>query len=351
MSHEHLEPLAGEPRARGNADPTQPPQHSRKRLWLFLAKIAVGLTLCAIIVVNVDWAEAARSLAGTGLGTVGAMYAILIALVFLSAYKWRVLLSMHGVQYTTLRLSKYYFIAVFFNNFLPTSIGGDGYRVYKTMGSGRSKASAIIAVVMERVTGFATLILLGVGAALVVAADTGTEGTLLLLGGLAALVIAVPLAWRLRALVPQRFVAAMPEKIRKIYMILLEHGDDYVRQPRQSLGVLAISVVFHVGVAFAYLVVLRYGADQAISLAQVITALSITTLAAVLPISFNGLGVYEGTFIYLLAQYGVPPDVSIVPMLLNRGLMIAMSLVGAGAYLLDTAGDARPRAARADLTH
>ena len=350
MDLEHPKPITTAPPASPDADAGRPhARPSRKRLWLFLLKMSVGLALCAIIVVNVDWAEAARSLAGTGLGTVGAMYAILLALVFLSAYKWRVLLSMHGVEYTTLRLSKYYFIAVFFNNFLPTSIGGDGYRVYKTMGNGRSKASAVIAVVMERLTGFATLILLGVGAALLVAADTGMDAALLWLVGLAVVVIGVPLAWRLRSFVPRRLVAATPEKIRKIFTILVEHWDDYLRQPRRSLGVLGISVVFHLGVAFAYLIILRYGAGQSISMAQLITALSITTLAAVLPISFNGLGVYEGTFIYLLAQYGVPPDVSIVPMLLNRGLLIAMSLAGAGVYLLDTAGDASRPPAGAEI--
>src|SRR5690606_34950299 len=117
-----------------------------------------------------------------------------------------------------------------------------------------------------------------------------------------------------------------------------EHMDDYTRQPLRSAAVIAISVVFHVGLGFAYFVLVRYGADQPISMLEMMSALALTTLVAVLPISFNGLGVYEGTFIYLLAQYGVPPDVSVVPMILNRGLLIALSLVGAGIYFLDSAG-------------
>jgi len=66
------------------------------------------------------------------------------------------------------------------------------------------------------------------------------------------------------------------------------------------------------------------------------TVLAVCTLAAVLPISINGLGVFEGTFVYLLSKHGVPADVSIIPVVLNRGMLILLSLVGAVAYLLDS---------------
>src|SRR5690606_22407742 len=266
------------------------------------------------------------------------MLGILIALVFVSAYKWRLLLSIHGVEYSTLRLSRYYFVALFFNNFLPTSIGGDGYRIYKTINNGRSKASAIIAVVMERVTGFGTLLTRGAGAAVLLAADAAGRLTLLGVGAASACIAALPLAWRMRTLVPRRWRAAVPASVRRLKATVVEHMDDYIRQPLRSSGVIVISIVFHVGLAFAYFVLIRYGADQKISMLQMMSVLALTTFVAVLPISFNGLGVYEGTFIYLLAQYGVPPDVSVVPMILNRGLLIVLSLIGAGVYFLDTAG-------------
>ncbi|HEX6995955.1 MAG TPA: lysylphosphatidylglycerol synthase transmembrane domain-containing protein [Gammaproteobacteria bacterium] len=321
-----------------------------------LAKLAIGGTLCAIIVSRVDWHTASDSLAETGLGLVAVMFGILIALVFVSAYKWRLLLSIHGVEYSTLRLSKYYFVALFFNNFLPTSIGGDGYRIYKTIDNGRSKASAVIAVVMERVTGFGTLVALGTGAGALLAADAAGLLTLLGVGAALACAAATPLAWRmrlvprrLRALVPKRLRDALPDNVRRLKETLGEHIDDYVRQPLRSFTVIVISIVFHVGLAFAFFVLLRYGADQPISMLEMMSVLALTTFVAVLPISLNGLGVYEGTFIYLLAQYGVPPDVSVVPMILNRGLLIVLSLVGAGIYVLDTAGFVSGRTARADV--
>src|SRR5690606_14551462 len=83
------------------------PGRPRKPKFSLLAKLAIGGTLCAIIVSRVDWHTASDSLAETGLGLVAVMFGILIALVFVSAYKWRLLLSIHGVEYSTLRLSKY----------------------------------------------------------------------------------------------------------------------------------------------------------------------------------------------------------------------------------------------------
>jgi len=320
-------------------------QRSSRNRKLFLAKIAIGVTLCAVIVARIDWRAASESLAGIGVGLVAVMLGILVALVFLSAYKWRVLLAIHGVELSTLRLSRYYFVALFFNNFLPTSIGGDGYRIYKTMHNGRSRASAVIAVVMERLTGFGTLVALGLGSSALVAAKSAGQPVMLAIGAVAAGCVAAPLAWRMRSFVSARLLAAAPGKLRRPIATVAEHIDDYRRQPGRSLMVILVSIVFHVGLAFAYFMLLRYGADQPISMLHVMTVLAVTTCVAVLPISFNGLGVYEGTFIYLLAQYGVPPDVSVVPMILNRGILIALSLVGAGLYLLDTARvvvDGRP---------
>src|SRR5690606_18422664 len=162
------------------------------------------------------------------------MLGILIALVFVSAYKWRLLLSIHGVEYSTLRLSRYYFVALFFNNFLPTSIGGDGYRIYKTINNGRSKASAIIAVVMERVTGFGTLLALGAGAAVLLAAGVAWRPARLRAVAASACIAARPLAGRMRALVPARWGAAVPASVRRLRAPVVEHMADYIRQALRS---------------------------------------------------------------------------------------------------------------------
>jgi glycosyltransferase 2 family protein len=320
----------------GLAAPASERASGRSRLPAlpFIAKAFVAASLCAFIIARIDWDAAWGSLTQTGWAPVSGMFGIMVACVFLSAYKWRLLLAIHGIQFGLGRLSRYYFVAVFFNNFLPTSIGGDGYRIYKTLENGRSKASAVIAVAMERLTGFGGLVVLGAGAALWLAADIeGFSGIALALA--AALIAGPMLAWRLRDLVPPRLYNAVPQKVRQLQKTIVEHLDDYLRQPGKSASVIGISLLFHVGVAFAYYLILRYGADQPITMLQVLTVLTVATLVAVLPISINGLGVFEGTFMYLLAQYGVPTEVSIVPMILNRGLLIALSLAGAGAYLFE----------------
>jgi len=301
----------------------------------FVAKIAVAATLCGVIIARIDWSAAWRSLATIGWMPVAGMFAILTFTFFLSAYKWQILLKVHGIDYPFRKLSKYYFVAVFLNNFFPTSIGGDGYRICKTFDNGRSKASAIIAIAVERITGFGGLVLLGAGAAVLLAIDVGREISPTPLVALLACVAAPFVALKLRSVVPSR-LQNVPEKLRTLHGTIAEHFDDYVRQPGRSLAIAAISVGFHLGVACAYLMVLRYGAEQSITLLEVMTVLAVCTLAAVLPISINGLGVFEGTFVYLLSKHGVPADVSIIPVVLNRGMLILLSLVGAVAYLLDS---------------
>ena len=56
---------------------------------------------------------------------------------------------------------------MFFSNFLPSTVGGDGYRMYKVFSINCSKAGAVMPVVMERLSGILALLFLGFLAAVI----------------------------------------------------------------------------------------------------------------------------------------------------------------------------------------
>jgi uncharacterized membrane protein YbhN (UPF0104 family) len=47
-------------------------------------------------------------------------------------WRWRVLLDAQGVHVPRSRLLSSYLVAIFFNNFLPSNIGGDVVRITNT---------------------------------------------------------------------------------------------------------------------------------------------------------------------------------------------------------------------------
>src|SRR4029077_15422382 len=87
--------------------------------------------------------------------------AIFAAQLAIRAWKWQWALRMHGLRYPYPFLSRVLVIGFFLNNFLPTSIGGDAYRVYRTLPEVPPKSRAISAVTLERVAAFSARLCLG----------------------------------------------------------------------------------------------------------------------------------------------------------------------------------------------
>ncbi|MGD8854516.1 MAG: lysylphosphatidylglycerol synthase domain-containing protein, partial [Gammaproteobacteria bacterium] len=120
------------------------------RKLLFAVKLTITLTLLAWIIVIIDW-----HLFWSNLTQIDA-YIILIVVasrflgVAISTYKWQQLLAVHGLRYQFGQLHRWYLAGMFLSTFLPTTIGGDGYRIYKTLDNPRAKSCAALPVIVER---------------------------------------------------------------------------------------------------------------------------------------------------------------------------------------------------------
>jgi glycosyltransferase 2 family protein len=135
-------------------------ESKNQQKWLLTLKLLATLAICVVLVWQADWANVLSTLKNTHASLLVFVFVLMVMSVTLSTYKWKLMLSIHNIQYNFSTLHKYYFIAQFLNNFLPTSIGGDAYRVYKTWDNPKSNSYAVIAVFMERLTGMAALALL-----------------------------------------------------------------------------------------------------------------------------------------------------------------------------------------------
>ncbi|HEU4617218.1 MAG TPA: lysylphosphatidylglycerol synthase transmembrane domain-containing protein [Gammaproteobacteria bacterium] len=294
------------------------------KIFVRVAKCAVAVALVWLIAREIDWSESWREFRSAGFGLVAVVFAMLFVNVFISALRWGLLLRIHSVAYSLWTLSAHYFVAIFFNNFLPSNIGGDGYRIYKTLDNERGKTSAVIAVLAERLSGIGVLILLGFGAAQILEPRT-PDSVSFIMAAVAVGAVAAPIAaWTLRS--------RLPGKLKKLTIDVGEHIDDYGRRPGLTLAAVALSAAFHLMLALAYYLAIRHSGAQHASILELLVALAIGNIVAVLPISFNGIGVFEGAFMYLLAQYGVPYEASVIPMILNRVLLVPLSAIGAAIY-------------------
>jgi len=295
-------------------------------------KAFVTVALVAFIVSRADWAAVGSTLAEADRTLILIVFAMMVFCVCFSAYKWQKLLAIHGAGFGFGKLNRWYFVAMFFNNFLPTSIGGDGYRIWRTLDNERSRTAAVVAVFAERLSGILTLLVIGFIGALIGWAVSG-HALSKLVGqfGVVGLVIGLPiLAWL--------FVFGGLEKLGgmkrlpRIVRTVFEHIDDYTKRPGEAAwAVLGVSVIFHFLSLFWMGLLLR-AVGASVEFWDLAVIASLISVITVLPISINGIGVVDGAFIWLAGQFGVGYEPALGYMLLQRALLIPISVVGAWCY-------------------
>lgn len=79
--------------------------------------------------------------------------------ILVGVWRWKILLDARGIKFSGIYLTKVYFISWFFNNILPTSIGGDVLRIAYTtkqdiVTGKRTASAAFAAAFVDRFIGF-----------------------------------------------------------------------------------------------------------------------------------------------------------------------------------------------------
>ena len=208
-----------------------------------LVKIAVSAGLIAALVWSVDWKEIYSQ--ANELNPAPAFIAVLmLSLQYpVSAWKWQQSLKLHGVEYPLGYLLRVLCIAFFFNNFLPSAIGGDAYRAYRTFEHADRPAYPISAIIVERIIGLVVLVLLGYLSAIALVA-TGAllykQILILASAALGALVLLFLIAWR------AGFLAKIENKLHKISKLEpLMESLRIMRENRGHLwGLVGMSLLF-----------------------------------------------------------------------------------------------------------
>ena len=313
-----------------------------KKPFLLMAKIAVSVVLLAYLFSTTDLAALfGRVRAGDPLllGAAAALYALILAL---STWRWRLLLEAQGYEAPLGRLSASYLVATFFNNFLPSNIGGDIVRVRDSSQITGSTTASVAVVVVDRILGFGALYFLAVVAFAVGGPVLrGLAGARALIAGLGVLFGALAYIFfrpgTARALMAASGLARIPW-VRARF----EGVQAAVHVYREQLP--AVFTAFGASVALQSVVVCYfYTVAQALriplTLAACFLMVPLNVLIQAVPISFNGWGVRESVFIVYFRQVGLPKDSALAFSLVGAALVVLLSLSGAVVWTSRGAGE------------
>ena len=128
-----------------------------RRTLLLLTKAATSILLLYFSLRWVNVGVLAERLSRFEAGWVALGFLLLTAQVVLVAARWREIATICG---TTLAFNSAFqitFIATFFNQVLPSTVGGDGARIWLFARKGAGWASATYSVLIDRVVGLVVL--------------------------------------------------------------------------------------------------------------------------------------------------------------------------------------------------
>lgn len=298
---------------------------------LLSPRLLGSVALAGLVAWRLDWEQLGGAFARLDLRLWAAAVLVYALAQLVSSLRWRLLSAPLGIVASYPRHVALYFIGMFFNLVLPTSVGGDVVRAWYLAREGRAagdpprRAAAFLSVVAERGSGLAMLVVMACVAGLLVPTPLpGWMSGLLLalgagfLGGLASLPL---LPWMARLPLVGRRLAP-----------LLGLARTYLGRP----GLLAVAALLSVvvqlaGVAQIWLIGVGLGLDVPMTYWAVVVPL--VTLLTLAPVSVNGMGLRELGLVVLLAPLGVPAAPAVTLSLMQFAVTAVASLAGAGFYL------------------
>lgn len=297
--------------------------------WKILLRILISLALLGWLIVSIDWkgVSAAILYADYTWFLVAAIWVILSMVV--SVGKWRLVLEAQEIKISRYELWRAYWAGLFFNNFLPSSIGGDALRIFWVGKLTGDTAGSTSSVVVERIIATAGLALVGlVGSFLIIGPDRRIQILFLalLLGSLFLLALMV---W---GRLPVR-LARKSNRVIDFIKGMVNHGARLRGKPGKMAMVLLLSVLFQITVVGVNLAIFKALGINQLNLADLVYVIPATSVAAMLPVGINGYGVRESAYVVLLGAYGVNQGISFAASVLFAFLISIMSLYGGWIWM------------------
>ncbi|MDC1536782.1 flippase-like domain-containing protein [Candidatus Thioglobus sp.] len=250
--------------------------------------------------------------------------------IFITNLRWQVILNHLEVSIKFFMLLKYLWIGFFFNQTLPSSIGGDAFRAYYLWKREHlSIGLSSMGVVLDRYIGLVSLVML--------------------------IMISTPLSFDL---INDQFVKSMLEVVLycSLFIIissvlfglfvtnllrwkLIKGLSSFSNNARRiifsfkGLYSIVLSIIIQIIFVFAVLL-LAHGLNLDISLIEMLLIVPITNLLTAIPISIAGWGVREGIFIVGLGYVNISSDAALALSILYGLLMLIVSVPGLVVWLV-----------------
>lgn len=318
-------------------------------------KILLKLVITLVLVGVITWHLGGLGQVGGLMTRMDPLYAALILAAItadraLMTFKWARLLHARGLRLPFLTAMKMYCSSKIWGMFLPTTVGADAIRACSASRAALDSNEVVASIIIERSIGFLSGLLLGLFS-LVLLAELGSLdsrfdfvwwlGIAILIGATIIFVasfsrrafncIHSQLLYRFRAI-------SIMRRLQQFHSTYLAYKDNK-RNLVTFFGLTFIEQLMPI--LQSWLIARGLGVD--VSLLYIAAAVPLAFLISRIPVSIDGLGVFEGVFLLLISPAGVPAAEAIAIPLTGRILSTASCLPWWMAYVIGSRSLQPPR--------
>jgi len=286
----------------------------------FLAKVITSFTLIALILSYVDFSQTLDTLAGIKLSYLIVPIFISFLQTATSSYKWQIILSIEGFAVKFPYLFKTYLIGQFVSLFLPTSIGGDIYRIAAIKRMIGDFSAGAATVIFDRVSGLYALLVLAVTGSFALVSN---EVTFLLIVIVLFVPVFVLIFTKSRVV---NILGSSGSQTLKGLGRIIESQRNFILS-KKVIAVVILSIIFQSTAIFInYLYCQALSID--ISLIHLWAIIPLIYLTDMIPFSINGIGIRDSAFVFFFTLLGYPAE---------EALALSITLISM-RYLIGTSG-------------
>ncbi len=311
-----------------------------KKLGLIAFKILVSSGILYVLFSRVDLAVFWQMASEMPVALIVFSIVLFFAIQFTSVCRWTLVLR-KDVDAGDVRFKdifSMYFIGMFFNNFLPTLVGGDVIKSYYLFKLTKKGGLSVASILIDRYSGFTalmgiTLVSLVAGWRVVRSAG-GVELVAVFVLIIGAFVLGSAFLWiealhgRLVGLLGKIHLMGLNKKMDTLYKALMKYKarkDLLIRIFLLSLLVQGGGIVLHI--------ILGKGLGMDVPVLYYFLFVPLSVTASMAPVSLAGLGIREGVLVFLFTKAGATQEQALGMGLLYFIIVVCVSLVGAVAYV------------------
>ncbi|NQT89854.1 MAG: flippase-like domain-containing protein [Candidatus Omnitrophica bacterium] len=308
----------------------------KNKLFLFV-RIAISFTLIGLILwlLRDKLPDIVETIANADRGFLLLGFFTFLFAVLAIGIRLQKVISVQGIHLSAKEALYLTFIGYFFNNFLPTSIGGDLVKAYYAGKKVDKKAAAFAGVFMDRFLAMIPFTLIPAVTLLFYSHRIDSKPMIALIYIL--FFSCIGLLWLLMHKNTVKYLAFILEPFKeKLWQKRLRQGYGflhiYSKHKMILLWSFGLSVLTQMTMAVSVFLFSKAVGITGVGLGIFFIVVPIVGVMSLIP-SLNGLGIREGAFVYMLKSYMLPEQAFAISILFLASL-ITFGIIGGIIYAL-----------------